>query len=627
MIQLKNRHLRVSIILKLLILILPLVCLPVAGVGYLSYRHSVKSVTQLSMQEQLLQAEVAAAQIDTIIHYCRSDLETLSKLVSENYPKDGKLPGHTALRRDRISVLFRDFLDRSSYYNRIRLVDRQGNDILAVPPDAHRDETAEDTRKFLNWTDFQEKSESITISDIVGDSAASSYLIHYAIPVMAFGPEAPGGVIIDLDYNKVIALVRSIEFGSEGYAFMVDGGGRIIAHPLYRPYDYDLTRFDDSRLREFVVKMISGDTGWQTFHQEGERAAAYAPVPAAGWSIAVSVPISEFSREAQDIRTYVIQIVIATLVLSGLAVSFLSYKILKPVRRLVVATQRVAGGDLSEAIPVHSADEFGLLTRSFNHMVQSLHEIQTELLASERLISMGKLSAGVAHEIRNPLNAMKGAIVFLQRRRQDDPLSMEYTGIILEEIDRLNRFVTEFLSFSGQSVPKRVAASLNGLIKNILNLFEEEFRMRGIRIETRLDREMPDFRVDPQQLEQVFINLLVNGMDAMPGGGRLKVASAFQYDGQSADGESKALVWIEDCGMGIAKDLLDTIFEPFYSTKESGTGLGLPISKGIVEAHGGHLHLTSEPGLGTTVHIVLPVRLEGLESDPETNIERDASET
>jgi signal transduction histidine kinase len=605
----KNRGLRFSLTFKLLSLILPLVIIPVAVVGYLSYRTSVESVTHLSRNEQLLQAEVAAAEIDSIFQTCRRDLETLARLFGERVmaPTVGKGEAAPGVHKNWILKLLADFLERSPYYHRISLTDLRGHEQFSVSVDGHERQNRSVKVHFAGFDRLRQAPEKPYLSAITTPSDKQAYILQNAAAVVLPGRDALRAVIIDLDYSKVMARVKSIKFGQRGYAFMVDGGGRIIAHPLYHPYEYDLTRYHDSRLREFVVDMISGGTGWRTFFQEGERAAAYAPVATPGWSLAVSVPISEFVETAKNLRTYVIQIVTAALVFSCLAVAFLSHQILKPVRRLVVATERVADGDLNEEIPVYSNDELSMLTRSFNHMVTSLKDIQTELVASEKLISMGRLSAGVAHEIRNPLNAMKGAIVYLQRRRRADPLAMEYTGIILEEIERLNRVVSEFLSFARQPKPTRVRVHLNELIQSVLNLYAGEFGQKHILIALDLDPSLPDLAVDPQQLEQVLINLLLNAIHAMPDGGQLKIKTGIGRARLGTDNAAGAYIWIADTGSGITEKQLESIFEPFFSTKASGTGLGLPISRGIIEAHGGRLSVSSTTGRGTMVQIDLPI--------------------
>jgi signal transduction histidine kinase len=619
MIAPQKSNFRITLTLKLLMLILPLVCVPVSVVGFLSYQSSVDSVTRLSRNEQMLQASAAATKIDTIFQACIKDLQTLARLVGEQGPPSIRGQGPHETQRERTRQLFEDFLARSPYYHRIRISDSENKEIIGVPPYNQDSGFFENDRLDIVAEALRKSPQQVRISKITDDMEAGKFFIHFSLDATPSGSNPVGTLVVDLDYGKVMQLVQTISFGRQGYAFMVDSGGRIIAHPLYKPYEYNLAKFEDSRLREFVVDMISGGTGWKTFFQEGERAAAYAPVSSSGWSLAVSVPISEFVSEAKGLRSYVIHVVIVALALSAIAVFYLSFQILRPVRRLAAATERVAVGDLSEEIPVGSTDEFGMLTQSFNHMVLSLKQIQTQLVASERLISMGKLSSGVAHEIRNPLNAMKGAITYLQRRRPDDALSMEYTSIILEEIERLNRFVTEFLSFARQSNPKKVKTSLNGLITNILNLFCEQFHNKAILVDANLDDAIPDFPIDPQQLEQVFINVLVNAMDAMPKGGKLTVISTFQPPGRLPDDRCWVLTQIDDNGIGIAQQELEEIFEPFYSSKESGTGLGLPISRGIIEAHGGSLAVHSQKGNGTTIRIMLPVPADGSDHEEEKN--------
>jgi signal transduction histidine kinase len=299
--------------------------------------------------------------------------------------------------------------------------------------------------------------------------------------------------------------------------------------------------------------------------------------------------------------------VVFVLLLSGLAVIILSYQILRPVKRLVEATERVADGDLNQEIPVKSGDELGNLTRSFNRMIRRLKEIQRELILSEKLISMGRLSAGVAHEIKNPLNAMKGAIVYLQRRKADDPLICEYTQLILEEIERLDRFATEFLYFARQSSPKLVLTNLNELIQNTLTLFEAELRQKGICLMENFDDSLPALQIDSHQMEQVLINLLLNAMDAMPVGGNLELSTTIKRYGEGIESLMKAQIKVEDQGIGIPQEHLANVFDLFFSTKEDGTGLGLPISFGIVENHGGSLRIQSQEGIGTQVIIELPI--------------------
>jgi len=585
-----------SITLKLLLFILPLVCLPTIIVGYLSYDASVERVARLSREEQMLRAEAAANEINWIFQTCGMDLETITRLpMIQEYCEKRK-------SEEQVGSLLRDYVLRSPYYDEMRLFNHHGDALLSVRREGETQESM--TQKGMaslatvRWT----SEKKINISEITYSPLHQDLVIYLSRQVLSPSLGSIGEVVTALNFDKVIALVLEVKVGEGGYAFMVDRQGRTIAHPFYKPYEYNLSKYPDPRLREFVVNMMMGEAGWRTYFHMGEKAAAYAPIPAMNWSLAVTIPIEEFKKEANAIRQSVVQVVAATVLLTALVVGILSYNLLRPVRRLAAATERIASGDLRQEIAVKSNDELGLLTRSFNRMIRNLREIQSELIRSEKLISLGRLSAGVAHEIRNPLNAMKGAIVYLQRRKPGDPLIEEYTQLILEEIERLDLFVTEFLYFAKQSAPKPVLTNLNDLIHNTLTLFDERLRQKTIRVTERLDPALSSVYVDPHQMEQVLLNLVINAIDAMPHGGVLDVSSL--ADGVGA--KPKAVIRFRDSGVGIPEHQLRNVFDPFYSTKEGGTGLGLPISLGIVESHGGELRIQSVEGQGTEAVIELP---------------------
>ena len=199
----------------------------------------------------------------------------------------------------------------------------------------------------------------------------------------------------------------------------------------------------------------------------------------------------------------------------------------------------MAAGDFNQMIPVKSSDELGDLTRSFNRMVHNLSRIQKELVRSEKLISLGRLSAGVAHEIRNPLNAMKGAMVHLGQKWGHEPLIRQYTQLVTEEIDRLDRVVSEFLYFSKQAPPKLEAVEINGIILGTEELLGRGRRLkRGYAFKIGLASSLPLLSLDTHQMEQVLLNLFINAMDSLPEGGEIEVGTLVM----EMEGERKLLV-------------------------------------------------------------------------------------
>jgi len=613
-----------SISSKLLLLILPLVCLPILAVGYFSIHESAERVNRLVRQEEMVAVKAIADKINHIFYYCRMDLETISRLpVLEDYhiARASRLETEAEFNYDNIVRLFKDFIIKTPNYFQIRYLDKHGRELIKVgkggTSKALNDRNAPE---FFEKTEDKELKDSY-ISDIHESSSGKGLVIEWAKPIYTGWKEFAGAVVIDLDYEKIIDIVRSIHLGDRGYAFLVDQQGRTVAHPHFTPYTYDLKNYDDHSLKELVRDMMAGGSGWKNYTFKGiNKVAAFAFIPVMGWSLAVTIPSMELKKEARAIQKRILQVMIITLILTVVGVTLLSYYLMKPVRNLVTATHHISEGDLSHEIPIRTRDELGDLSRSFNRMTKNLSRIQNELIRSEKLISLGRLSAGVAHEIRNPLNAMKGAIVFLRRKRSQDSLIQEYTQLVSEEIDRLSNFVTEFLYFAKQSLPRPEPTDINELILSTQNLFHKEAQEREIHFKNHLEPSMPLIHIDANQIGQVLVNLLINAMDAMSHGGDLSFSSGLEQDTDAEISKGIVHIIIKDSGIGIAPDHLKNIFDPFFSTKESGTGLGLPLSLGIVENHGGKIAVSSQPNKGTTMSVFLPVNADT--KDEELDIEK-----
>jgi two-component system, NtrC family, sensor kinase len=603
---------RFSISFKLMAFILPLICLPIATVGYFSFQASVDRVDRLVRHEQMVQVKAIAGEINEIFFYCQLDLKTIASLpVLEDYhnARAFRLNIEAEFNHDSIVRLFKDFIGRAKYYYQIRYIDPSGRELIKVQRDGVDAALFDQNNEAFFNKARKAGADGVYVSNIVHSSARNGFVTYWAKAIYSGLGEFAGVVVIDLDHEQIVRIVRDIHVDGRGYAFLIDELGRVIAHPKFEPLTHHLGNYPDSSVKEMVLEMMKSASGWKQYLFEGERkVAAFAPIPIMKWSLAVTLPSDEFRKEAIAIRTQVVQVVVITLLFAVAGVSILTYYLLKPVRALVDATKRIAEGDLEHEIPIQSTDELGDLTSAFNRMVRHLSRTQDELVRSEKLIALGRLSAGVAHEVRNPLNAMKGAIVYLQRQRAGDALVCEYTQLVSEEIDRLSQFVSEFLCFARESVPKPEPTDINRLIEVTQNLFEKEAIRRGIRLHRQLASDLPATDLDPHQMEQVLVNVLLNAMDAMPDGGDITFSSRL-LKGQENPGDSFWVrLTVEDNGIGIPADQLKNVFDPFYSTKDGGTGLGLPISLGVVENHGGRIRITSQEGLGTSVIIEWPFK-------------------
>jgi len=240
--------------------------------------------------------------------------------------------------------------------------------------------------------------------------------------------------------------------------------------------------------------------------------------------------------------------------------------------------------------------------------LREIRDLQEKVRRSERLASLGRLAAGVAHEIRNPLSSIRGFAQFFMQRFKGQEKDQEYASTMVKEVDRLNRVITELLDFARPKEPHREPHSLEEILDHTLEVLKPELAKKKVGVEKKYERKLPLARVDRDQLSQAFLNLLINSLESMEDGGKVRV-------GIRREGQGSLRVSIGDTGKGIPGEDLEKVFEPFFSTKRKGTGLGLSIVHQIVEGHGGDIQVESQKGEGTFFQITLPIgRTNGLEA-------------
>jgi signal transduction histidine kinase len=290
---------------------------------------------------------------------------------------------------------------------------------------------------------------------------------------------------------------------------------------------------------------------------------------------------------------------------------YLSWSFSRPLHGLTQAANQVAAGDLSVKVPPGGGDEIGGLSRTFNEMVERLREhraLEERLHFAERSTAIGRLASAVAHEIRNPLNFINLSIDHLRSRlAPDDEARREDFERILAnmktEISRLNRLVNDFLSFGKPMRLDVRACAVGDVVREVAALVDHKARDQGIAFVVDVQPELPLVVADPELLKTCVLNLMINAVDAMPGGGLL-TTSVRLADGP---GGERVVVTVTDTGQGMASDDVRAAFEPYYSTKETGVGLGLALTRKIVEDHGGSIVLESAKDRGTSARIVLPL--------------------
>ncbi len=240
-------------------------------------------------------------------------------------------------------------------------------------------------------------------------------------------------------------------------------------------------------------------------------------------------------------------------------------------------------------------------SRELELVNQELISKQNLLIQSEKMASLGKLSAGVAHELNSPMTGILNFSHFIKESHPGKQQLQHDIEVVIRETERCKKIIKSLLDFARQSKPEKKEDDVIQLLDKIISLIENHKDFKDIKIIKEFDQKTPLIMFDKDQLQQVFMNLVINAQEAMPSGGTLYISAGVTRDGSHI--EIKFL----DTGIGIEKDNLGRIFDPYFTTKETGTGLGLSISLGIIESHGGSLELVSSPGDGSTFIVKLPV--------------------
>ena len=232
--------------------------------------------------------------------------------------------------------------------------------------------------------------------------------------------------------------------------------------------------------------------------------------------------------------------------------------------------------------------------------LRELEALRKQIQRNQRLVSVGRLAAGVAHEIRNPLSSIKGFATYFKERHRDKPEDQQIASIMIQEVDRLNRVIGQLLDFARPVKIARKPVALKDIMDKSIKMIEQQANDKGVAVRMRVLPPVETVRCDADRIGQVLLNLYINALEAMDSGGQLNVEVSLYGKGD------EIAVSISDTGCGINEEEVGHIFDPYYTTKPAGTGLGLAIAHNIIEAHGGRIAVESRPGQGTTCTVILP---------------------
>lgn len=339
----------------------------------------------------------------------------------------------------------------------------------------------------------------------------------------------------------------------------------------------------------------------------GEFLGVTAAIPRSPWRLLVEVPASEGLGALRTLRNVSFALEGMFIVFLFIAASLVAHDIVYPIRQLVDATRRIAGGDLTVRVAPVRGDEVGELGQAFNDMAGNLaasnarvHELhQREIERAAQLASVGELASGVAHEIKNPVAAIASGLDLVRRHVRGDAAIEDVVEEMGEQTRRIGQTIQDLLQFARPSTPSFAPVAVPQVLEHSARLVRPTAQQHGVTLALDGSAGAPRVLADAGMLQQALVNLLMNAIAATPPGGMVSVASAVDGD--------QVVITVRDTGHGIAEEDLDNVLKPFFTTRHRGTGLGLPITRTIVEHHHGRLAIASREGSGTTVRISLPV--------------------
>ena len=380
--------------------------------------------------------------------------------------------------------------------------------------------------------------------------------------------------------------------------------------------DEDGSRAVGTRMSETVYDEVIGRGGvWAkpAFVVNDWYITAYEPIrdPAGQIIGAIYVGLLQapFDREQTAVTVRFLLLLIAATATSLLLIYLMTMVIMRPVGKIVDMSRKVVAGDMSARVGIRPPGEIGSLCRAVDYMADAVVEreerikaaLRNQVTRAEQLASIGRLAAGVAHEINNPLTAVLTFAHLLHDKPHVTDEDREDLDLIIHETTRAADIVRGLLDFARERPVLMEPLDLNDVVRRTVRLIANQKKFEHVAIGEHLQNDLPEINGDMNQLQQVLLNLSLNACTAMPDGGRLDITTA------ATDG--KVVLKVADTGCGIKPEHLEQIFEPFFTTQDvgKGTGLGLSVSHGIVEQHGGEMEVRSQEGQGTTFTIILPV--------------------
>ncbi len=573
--------------------------------GYLSYLQGKKVAEAQIEQYALSTATQIAARVQAYLSHHTSNVRLIKTIFEHQF-----IDSMDSRALIRYFHLLRQ--DHPDFVN-ISFGDRFGRFIM-VPPQPPEVHELFDPR-VRPWYVGAVKKNDVFWTSVYMFASTHQPGITASIPIMAPDGRLVGVCGIDLDLSTFSRFLTRLRIARNGSAYIIENSsGHVIAHPdLIKPrWDPDQIKLLSACLTDLRKNKKRFGT---TMYNNQQYFTAYTDYPDNDWTLGITLPVSSYLQQMNVIKKTTLAIVLAAILLASIVSYLLSRTITTPLKNLQKGIETVSQGHLDYQVPVQSPDVVGALASAYNQMALSLKNSREELKSTlaalaekEKMAALGQLTAGIAHEIKNPLGIILGSAEVAANTTRPIEMREKATQFIIDEVMRLDKTLKGFLAFAKPAPPRFESADLQSILTDTLAICAEALRQKDITVKKTFAADTARCRVDPDQIHQIFINLILNAIDAMPDGGQLTLGTEIQSDPHRPE-PPRLAVSISDSGTGIAPEHLKTVFEPFISYKDEGTGLGLAVVKQIVKHHQATIDVHSRPDHGTTFTLTFPCKI------------------
>ncbi len=608
-------HIRVFLALSLVIFIF------IPGTGYIGFLQAYKVVENQMQHYTIGTAAQISKRISSFLAQHNYNVRLIKSLLENNLVD--------AANEKELLHYFSLFQKDHPEFVNIYYGDIQGG-FFMVPPQIPEVHKVFDPR-IRPWYRGAVETEDLHWTDVYLFASTQKPGITVSVPIFDEDNQLLGVCGIDIDLSAFSRFLDGIEIGKEGFAYIFEKKqGHVIAHPGIVQLPWNESHLELLRSCRENLEKKRQDHGLTAFNGK-DYFTAYADYPGKEWTVGVTLPFSEYNETIQFIKKTTFLLVVVGILLSSLLSYLLTRTVIRPLHTLQRGIDRISSGDLEYKVEITDPDIASDLAGSFNSMASSLRRslaelkgTYAELAEKEKLAAVGEMTAGIAHEIKNPLGVILGSAQVVLDRQRPWEMRERAAKFIIDEVERLNDTLTAFLSFARPAPPAFVETDMIRLLEETLSATEERYLEEGYQFVRDYQEDILPVEADPYQIRQVFWNICLNAMQAMPKGGIITIRvkmEKFPGQLQGVDLEMSLenpfavprdwlVISIEDGGCGIPADKMEKVMDPFVSFRDDGIGLGLSIVAQIVKLHRGHIKVDSREGEGTVFHLLFPCTIK-----------------